>query len=77
MRVSEGHREQLDNDEGYYGYQVQDAPKEAVDIVINATLETNDGRSQWVWIRLPDGDLVLAVYPQGDTYFATEHLRSI
>lgn len=77
MRVSEGHREQQDNDEAYYGYQVQDAPDEAVDIVVNATLETNDGRSQWVWIRLPDGDLVLAVYPQGDTYFATEHLRSI
>lgn len=77
MRVSEGHREQQDNDEAYYGYRVQDAPDEAVDIVVNATLETNDGRSQWVWIRLPDGDLVLAVYPQGDTYFATEHLRSI
>lgn len=32
----------------------------------------NDGRSEWKWIRLPNGSLVLATYPEGDTYELTE-----
>ncbi len=32
----------------------------------------NDGRSQWVWVRFPNGDLLLGTFPQGDTYFSTE-----
>lgn len=29
----------------------------------------NDGeRSEFCWITLPNGDLVLGVYPEGDTY---------
>ena len=27
-----------------------------------------DGHSDWVWIRLVDGTLALAVFPCGDTY---------
>lgn len=29
---------------------------------------TGDGRSNWVWLRLRDGTLMLGVFPQGDTY---------
>lgn len=62
------------------GHWVQDAPSEAVDYILSQPTETDqqhDGRSRWVWIRLPNGDLALACYPQGDTYFHTEHWRSI
>ncbi len=63
-----------------HGYWQQPAPKKAVDYILKQPIETkrqNDGRSKWMWIRLPDGDLVLAIYPQGDTYFSTEQYRSI
>ena len=29
-------------------------------------------RSQWVWVRLINGDLILGVFPQADTYCAVE-----
>lgn len=71
----------IEGEEHYkHGYWQQPAPQEAVDVITNAPIESDtehDGRSVWMWIRLPDGDLVLAVYPQGDTYFNTEHLRTI
>lgn len=69
MNVPEGHRPP-DPDWGA-GYYVETAPQEAVDFVLAHS------RSQWVWIRLPDGDLVLATFPQGDDYFATEEWRKI
>lgn len=62
------------------GYWQEPAPDEAVAYVLSTEIEGegfNDGRSKWVWIRLPDGDLVLATYPQGDTYFSTEQWRTI
>ena len=31
-----------------------------------------NGRSEFKWIRLQNGDLILGVYPRGDTYFETE-----
>lgn len=31
-----------------------------------------DGRSEFVWVRLASGDLMLGVFPRGDTYFDTE-----
>jgi hypothetical protein len=36
--------------------------------VIAQTTDGYDGRSDWRWIRLPNGDLILGVFPQGDTY---------
>lgn len=40
---------------------------------VAATSENDpDGRSQFMWVRLPNGDLILGVYPQGDTYCACE-----
>lgn len=62
-------------EEQHWAYQP--APQEAVDYILAAPINTNDGRSNWVWIRLPNGDACIAVYPQGDTYLSTEHLRSI
>ena len=56
---------------------IQDAKPKHVKLVLDADENSQDGRSQWVFLRLPNGDLVLAVYPQGDTYFATEDGREI
>lgn len=32
----------------------------------------NNGRSDWCWIRLANGDLLLACWPNGETYEETE-----
>lgn len=32
----------------------------------------NGERSDWQWVRLANGDLMLAVFPQGDGYFEVE-----
>ncbi len=56
---------------------IQDAKPRHVKLVLEADELSEDGRSQWVWVRLSTGDLVLAVFPQGDTYFATEDGRKV
>lgn len=59
---------------------VKPASRQSVDYTLGATVEDNeaadpptDGRSPFMWIRLPNGDLILGVFPYGDTYFATEN----
>lgn len=47
------------------------ASDESVATMLLAPLDSN-GRSKWMWIRLPNGDLVFGCFPQGDTYFLTE-----
>lgn len=47
---------------------VHPANQASVDKVLNAPEEGYDGRSPWVWVRLVNGDLILGVYPHGDTY---------
>lgn len=32
----------------------------------------DDGRSEWVWVRLQDGTLILGVLPMGSTYESVE-----
>lgn len=51
---------------------VHSASPEIVKLVAEAKVEGDDGRSPFMWIRLPNGDLILGVYPQGDTYCACE-----
>ena len=41
-------------------------------MVLDADPASKDGQSQFVWVRLANGDLILGVYPQGETYFNTE-----
>lgn len=31
-----------------------------------------DGRSEWLWLRLSDGTLMLGLFPRGDTYLECE-----
>jgi len=47
---------------------VTPAKNAAVIEVLRADVSSMDGRSQWVWVRLADGTLILGVFPQGDTY---------
>lgn len=47
---------------------IGDAREQAVRLVLDAPVETGDGRSRWCWIRMANGDLFLACAPQGATY---------
>lgn len=51
---------------------LQKANPEIAKIVLDAAPETEDGRSDWYWLRLANGDLMLATFPRGATYFDTE-----
>lgn len=53
------------------GFWRQPAQEKAVLEVLNGQ------RSGWYFIRLPDGNLVIACYPQANTYEATEQYRTI
>jgi len=60
------------NDDGSYLATIAPASKKAVAMVAAQSEKDPDGRSQFVWVRLANGDLVLGVYPQGDTYCRCE-----
>ena len=51
---------------------IHPASAESVKLVLAADEKDDDGRSPWMWVRLPNGDLILGVYPQGDTYLQLE-----
>ncbi|MGE5510373.1 MAG: hypothetical protein ACM31O_03865 [Bacteroidota bacterium] len=52
--------------------RVHPASDSSVMEVLRADQDSEDGRSQWMWLRLSDGTLMLGIFPQGDTYFACE-----
>lgn len=39
--------------------------------------EGMDGRSEWLWVRLPNGDLMCGFFPHGDSYFEHEAEREV
>lgn len=49
-------------------------PADIDDVVKVMAQSPNDenGRSDWRWIRLDNGDLALALFPQGETYMELE-----
>lgn len=51
---------------------IHPASPAAVRKVLRAKEGFIDGRSEYCWLRLPNGDLMLGVFPRGDTYFAVE-----
>ena len=68
------HYYNLPNDGESVWWSRQLAVPDAVDCVLNGD------RSPWYFIRLPDGELVLATYPQegsNGTYLQTEQWRTI
>jgi hypothetical protein len=54
----------LDNEDG----DIREADPKHVEMVLSADVNSDNGRSQFCWVRLPNGDLVLGVFPQGETY---------
>lgn len=55
------------------------AAPEAVSYLLALPISTpsRDTRSEWLWIRLADGTLILGFFPQGDEgYFGTEVAQS-
>jgi hypothetical protein len=50
------------------------ASRHAVEQVLAAPVDYDDGRSEFVWIRLDGGDLILGVFPVGDTYVHASEL---
>ncbi len=54
------------------GWTIYPASAESVVTVLDSGAESINGRSNWVWLRLPNGGLILGVFPQGDTYMETE-----
>jgi hypothetical protein len=51
---------------------IHDASPESVVLVLGACEGDDEGRSSWQWLRLPNGDLMLGVFPRGATYEAVE-----
>lgn len=64
----------VDDDDRHIANVYQTTPGPVAQ-VLNATVGTGDGRSEWYWIRLADGTLALACFPQGETYMALEELQ--
>lgn len=50
---------------------VHPASRVSVDLVLSQDV-TEEGRSEWLWLRLPNGDLMLGVFPRGATYESVE-----
>ena len=48
------------------------ASETSIQTILNADVGDN-GRSQWLWFRFPNGDLVFGCFPRGDAYFETEN----
>ena len=53
-----------------------DASIKDVEFLLNQPI-TDNGRSKWKWLRLPTGELILGVYPLGDTYEELQHGRLV
>lgn len=53
--------------------QTRPASKAAVEAIMKADERSLDGRSNWLWFRLPNGDLLFGCFPEGDTYSLWEN----
>lgn len=77
--IAEGHRQimgmdyEKDREADFYIAYASPASEEAVRDLLSMPPIGNDNRSPWVWLRLQNGDLVLATFPQGDTYEKWSH----
>jgi hypothetical protein len=61
--------------------QLSPMTREQVDFMltrpVDAELGDMDGRSEWLWVRFPNGDLMCGFFPHGDSYFEHEVERGI
>lgn len=73
MTVLKAHIVFDDEDRSKEIARIHPATKRVVKRVLDKSKHDPDGRSNWMWLRLPNGDLILGVYPQGDTYEECAH----
>lgn len=72
MKIGESPIQVFDEDEDTYvtiGHRTPAVDKH-ISMVLGADYAHDNGRSEWCWFRLNNGDLILGVYPQGDTYLS-------
>lgn len=72
MADMKAHVTKLADNEGDH-ILIHPASPESVGKVLSADPTSVDGRSPFVWVRFPNGDLVLGVFPQGETYLDVEN----
>lgn len=47
---------------------IHPASRDSSDTVIVSPINSGDGRTEWVWVSLADGTLLLGTFPEGETY---------
>jgi hypothetical protein len=62
------------DDVDIYVATVAPASEEGIKIVTDANPDSDDGRSPFMWVLLANGDLLLGVFPQGETYEKLEKI---
>jgi hypothetical protein len=70
--VASVHDDAPEDNPDHFLYSTKPASTKAINAVLSTSMFDENGRSEWVWVRLRNGDLVLGVFPQGDTYFEHE-----
>ncbi|MGW8177622.1 MAG: hypothetical protein ACWGQW_02335 [bacterium] len=53
-------------------YQRHPASREMVYKILSRGDDPDDGRSGFYYFLMPNGDMILGVYPTGETYFEAE-----
>ena len=57
--------------------------REQVDFMLTRPIDDGtvacgmDDRSEWLWVRFPNGDLMCGFFPHGDSYFEHEAERDV
>lgn len=62
-----------DDDTDHVSVHYKPASAESVKLVLQADTDDYDGRSEFLWITLPNGDVILGTLPQGHIYELTEN----
>jgi hypothetical protein len=68
VRAISEHTLYIDDDDegGQFLAQVKPASEQAVEQMLD--VPQGHGRSNWVWVRLQNGDLLLGFFPQQEMY---------
>lgn len=56
----------------FLGNQYPIATTTRVERLLASPVSADDGRSEWMWFRLANGDLIVGFYPRGDAYMDCE-----
>lgn len=61
--------------------QLSPMTREQVDFMLTRPIDVDegdlDGRSEWLWVRFSNGDLMCGFFPHGDSYLEHEAERDV